>query len=1252
MQNIRFFRSKAVFTGLVCFSVQACEKSKSGSQEAQFEVGVITQDSKQPVKIDDIRGQRISIGKAEEILEQIGGNPEQNPGSVFSVLKQQVPEPVLTEISQVVADVFVGTVPEKEKPKLLSDALNILLQKINLPNIAVEEIIELERALLQDPLINPSPAFSQLFFLAKVDPYASTEILRILVEITALVDEELADSKKADFFNALDPLNLKDFEAIFESARKNPKPEERSAQLLALVDQLLSGEILDSRSLEGNSGTDGQNTQLEDALIVLSPDEMEATTPNVKPKALQFADTDYSSNQIAGALRIERAASESNLISYVIYWGINRSQKAKNFPPIATLQKTVSDLTYEFVKDTPIPSGVSHILVFAKNNLGESVEPASLQIVDLADASSPIVSIPTITVSETGIRETRVQWEKATDDFTADFLLEYRVFLSVGSELDNPFSIQSNGNEIEDFRVDGPTNIWIENLKPETTYYLNILVEDEEGNLENYSKSSFTTSSAFTFFDINTFTNNSNPSEFFEFNGKLYFAADDGIHGSEVWVYDKDDAETPKLLADIIPGSNDSFPGEFAVFQNKLYFTAKTVEFDRQIFVYDGSSPPLQIFDRQLVDPDGASIRLFPYKDQLLISMEYNPSLGHEIYLYDGLNAPALLMDISPGIGAGGFSSPVVFNDDLYFSADDASAGTELWKYDGENPPSLVADVRPGNSSSSPSELTVFKGNLYFRAHSTAEGSELWVFDGTNSPSIVADIRSGSSSSFPRYLTVFNDTLWFQANNGTNGLEVYSYDGLGSPNLFYDLNPGSGSSTPDDFIVLGSRLYFGAYTGSTGRELFFTDGTSNPTLAFELNPGSDSSSPRKSVLYNNKIVLQMDTGEEKGVEMVTVGLDHNPEILDLNATTKSGSAGYKGVVFQDKFYFTGNTENSGQELYVYDGMNPPSLVADILPGELDSNPKGYTVFKDKLYFIANDGTHARELMSYDGVNPPSLVADIAPGGSGVFDSTDPIVFNEKLYFAGVDSTTEVELWQYDGLNTPTMVADLAPGSNGGRPDNFFVFQDKLYFSADDHVHGRELWVYDGTNTPTMVLDIYPGASGSVPESFTVFRESLYFSATDDTNGTELFVYDGVNPPAVVMDFTPGLGYSIPSNLTVFDDKLFFHLIGGPDGKNGLYYFNGSEIISNDPLLENVNSIEYVNATGLEVIGDKLYMSVDSDEFGAEFWFYDGVKPAQMEKDIFDGSGGSYPRHFAPFGNTILFFASSVNYGFELMEFKK
>lgn len=85
----------------------------------------------------------------------------------------------------------------------------------------------------------------------------------------------------------------------------------------------------------------------------------------------------------------------------------------------------------------------------------------------------------------------------------------------------------------------------------------------------------------------------------------------------------------------------------------------------------------------------------------------------------------------------------------------------------------LVKDINPGSAWGNPIGLTVFNNNLYFSANEGTNGYELWVTDGTaNGTIMLKDIYLGSDSSFPYYFKEYNGKLYFNADDGTNGYEL------------------------------------------------------------------------------------------------------------------------------------------------------------------------------------------------------------------------------------------------------------------------------------------------------------------------------------------------------------------------------------------------------------------------------------------------------------------------------------------------
>ncbi|MCB0363640.1 MAG: hypothetical protein KDD35_13015, partial [Bdellovibrionales bacterium] len=84
--------------------------------------------------------------------------------------------------------------------------------------------------------------------------------------------------------------------------------------------------------------------------------------------------------------------------------------------------------------------------------------------------------------------------------------------------------------------------------------------------------------------DINPGNNGSSPINFIEFNGKLYFSADDGVHGRELWETDGTPIST-KLTNDINPGNSSSSPSYFKIVNGKLYFFADKILLGNEIWV-------------------------------------------------------------------------------------------------------------------------------------------------------------------------------------------------------------------------------------------------------------------------------------------------------------------------------------------------------------------------------------------------------------------------------------------------------------------------------------------------------------------------------------------------------------------------------------------------------------------------------------------------------------------------------------------
>lgn len=117
-----------------------------------------------------------------------------------------------------------------------------------------------------------------------------------------------------------------------------------------------------------------------------------------------------------------------------------------------------------------------------------------------------------------------------------------------------------------------------------------------------------------------------------------------------------------------------------------------------------------------------------------------------------------MVSDINPGSGDSMPQYLTVFDNELYFSANDGINGAELWRYDGVNPPSMAAEISPGSAWGMPKWLTVFNDEIYFQAQDLTLGTGLWKYNGINASLV-------ESHSFARYLTVIDNELYFTWSN-------------------------------------------------------------------------------------------------------------------------------------------------------------------------------------------------------------------------------------------------------------------------------------------------------------------------------------------------------------------------------------------------------------------------------------------------------------------------------------------------------
>ena len=429
--------------------------------------------------------------------------------------------------------------------------------------------------------------------------------------------------------------------------------------------------------------------------------------------------------------------------------------------------------------------------------------------------------------------------------------------------------------------------------------------------------------------DIAPGASSSDPRYLTAVGNTLFFVANDGSNGIELW---KTDGTTTTRVADINPGAFSSNPKYLTAVGNTLFFVAN-----------DGSN-------------------------------------GTELWKTDGTTTTSVA-DINPGAFSSNPKYLTAVGNTLFFSAKGGSSGTELWKTDGTTT-TLVADIRPGSSSSNPASLTVVGATLYFVAIDS-NGYELWKADGTTT-SRVADINPGVFSSNPRNLTAVGNTLFFVAYNGSNGTELWKTDGT-TTTLVADINPGLSDSNPAFLTSVGNTLFFRANDGSSGTELWKTDGTTTTRVA-DIVPGASGSNPKYLTAVGNTCFFQ--ASDSSGRELWKTDGTTTSRVADIHPGfytvpyypgPKSSSPNYLTAA-GNTLFFVANDRPRDRELWKSDGITT-TRVADINPGGLSSNPRYLTAVGNTLFFRANDGSSGYELWALDtlpGITLPSITLAVSP----------------------------------------------------------------------------------------------------------------------------------------------------------------------------------------------------------------------------------------------------------------------------------
>ena len=346
-------------------------------------------------------------------------------------------------------------------------------------------------------------------------------------------------------------------------------------------------------------------------------------------------------------------------------------------------------------------------------------------------------------------------------------------------------------------------------------------------------------------------SSNSSPANFFVYNDKVYFSADDsngsntgGIDlGRELWVTDGTAAGT-SLVKDLNIGDGNSSPGSFFEYNNTMYFSARDgITTGNILFSSDGTAGGTVTAGNTPV-----------FNPVLLDGLVYfiNTLEGNALYQFDGTTG-APVADTGTGNERIIRSFYIPFGSKLlcYMDYSTDTIGGELYEYDPATDSfTLIKDIAEGEASAGISNFTLLDGEVYFEALDS-----LWKTDGTGAATVQVAPAAAASIGGVNNLYAWQGSLFFEGDDGS-GDQLWKYDP--QSDAVTKLSNISGDNTnhdPGDYAPAGAYLYYSAKDANdTQRHLWKTGGTTVEQLDNTISNVDDIT------VYNDMLVFEGNNG--------------------------------------------------------------------------------------------------------------------------------------------------------------------------------------------------------------------------------------------------------------------------------------------------------------------------------------------------------------------------------------------------------